>query len=60
MRARSRAERGPDTLAERRRREAFIVTRPEEMAAGNPKDGVAGFELSKNPRKQLIRGYWLE
>jgi hypothetical protein len=30
------------------------------MTAGNPKDGVAAFELSKNPRKQLIRGYWLE
>ena len=55
-----RSERCADTLAKRGCSEALVVTRHEEMAAGNPKDGVAGFKLSKNPRKYLIRSYWLE
>jgi hypothetical protein len=55
-----RAERGPDTLAEHGRRVSFVIPGQEEVAAGNPKDGIAGFEFPKNPRKQPIRGYWLE
>ena len=60
MRPGRRTERGADAPAEHRRGKAPVVAGQEEMAAGNPKNGVTGFELPKNPRKYLIRGYWPE
>ena len=60
VRPRGRAERGADTLGEHGRGVSFVIAGQEEMAAGDPKDGIAGFEFPKNPRKQPIRGYWLE
>jgi hypothetical protein len=61
MRARGRAKRGADRSAEHRCGESLAVTgRLEKIAAGNPEHGVAGLDLSKNPRKQLIRSYWAE
>jgi hypothetical protein len=60
MRTRRRAERGTDSPPEYGGGKPLFVRRHKKMAAGNPKDGVAGFELSKNPRKQLLRGYWPE
>ena len=60
VRACGRAERGGDAPAEYGRGKPLVGAGNKEVAARNPEHGVTGFELPKDPRKQLFRGYWPE